>query len=239
MAEATPSAGASQWEVKSRKVTAAEAATFGKDITLTLANTDGVSGTSAPCSLFGYCRTVFVDSVRITLQGKPPLPVPAARHGHAAADAGSYMAIFGGRTGGDGQPAFCYQTTGATASPKLTWGECRQRALAAGAPHFMFEHQSVPTWEKGLCTVLTARALKNYAGVRRPIAECGAARDAAGHAMGGKYRGAVYNLTMHKNATYLSDVWLWRYPQLPHEDGVEMLSRDGRPREGIGVSPPW
>ena len=39
--------------------------------------------------------------------------------------------------------------------------------------------------------------------------------------MGGKYRGAVYNLTMHKNATYLSDVWLWRYPQLPHEDGVE------------------
>ena len=149
------------------------------------------------------------------------------------------MAIFGGRTGGDGQPAFCYQTTGATASPKLTWGECRQRALAAGAPHFMFEHQTVPTWEKGLCTVLTARALKNYAGVRRPIAECGAARDAAGHAMGGKYRGAVYNLTMHKNATYLSDVWLWRYPQLPHEDGVEMLSRDGRPREGIGASPPW
>ena len=66
-----------------------------------------------------------------------------------------------------------------------------------------------------------------------------AARDAAGHAMGGKYRGAVYNLTMHKNATYLSDVWLWRYPQLPHEDGVEMLSRDGRPREGIGASPPW
>ncbi len=237
--EATPSAGASQWEVKSRKVTAAEAATFGKEITLTLANTDSVSGTSAPCSLFGYCRTVFVDSVRITLQGKPPLPVPAARHGHAAADAGSYMAIFGGRTGGDGQPAFCYQTTGATANPKLTWGECRQRALAAGAPHFMFEHQTVPTWEKGLCTVLTARALKNYAGVRRPIAECGAARDAAGHAMGGKYRGAVYNLTMHKNATYLSDVWLWRYPQLPHEDGVEMLSRDGRPREGIGVSPPW
>ena len=49
--EATPSAGASQWEVKSRKVTAAEAAAFGKDITLTLANTDGVSGTSAPCSL--------------------------------------------------------------------------------------------------------------------------------------------------------------------------------------------
>ena len=44
--------------------------------------------------------------------------------------------------------------------------------------------------------------------------------------MGGKYRGAVYNLTMHKNATYLSDVWLCR-PQLPHEDGVEMLSRDG------------
>ena len=51
---------------------------------IALANTDGVSGTSAPCSLFGYCRTVFVDSVRITLQGKPPLPVPAARHGHAA-----------------------------------------------------------------------------------------------------------------------------------------------------------
>ena len=63
---------------------------------------------------------------------------------------------------------------------------------------------------------------------RRPMAECEGEADEMGRPLGSAHRGAVYNTArLPHNASFLSDVWLFRLPQTPRQPPVR---RDGLPR---------
>ena len=68
------------------------------------------------------------------------------------------------------------------------------------------------------------------------MSECEDAVDAMGRPLGAEQRAAIYSTArLAVNQTYLNDLWLFRYPQLPWQPRVR---KDGLPRFDEGTSLP-
>ena len=132
-----------------------------------------------------------------------------------------------------------------------TWAECNALAILSRTAYFTLEgpHESRDV-VRARCCMLPAEDL-----ARLPVSghlrrtDCNDADgkdvklahiermklDHMGHSMGSLSVAAVYAAAQEENRTYLNDVWLWRYPQLPWQP---VVNRDGTPRRDAGSSPP-
>lgn len=174
-------------------------------------------------------------------EGSGPLPVPAPRYDHAAADAGAYMVVMGGQSSRD-MPVSCQIGLVCSDPTRKTYSECYSRALVVGAPYFaLSDPNNAPSFRderRALCCLLTASESGELpVGGRVPRDECIEEVDDQNRPLGTATRSAVYS-SAHVNQSYMNDVWLWRYPQLPWQP---IATRDGTPRafEEVGDSLPW
>lgn len=186
-----------------------------------------------------------INAERLEL-GRAMLDQPSPRMNHAATSVGSYMAVFGGRTS-KGAPIGCYvNTPGGQGMPIVsdhrkrfkTWADCFSLAVATGASYFLLEDPlRAPTEGTAQCGILTADEMVSVPrSARRPMSQCEDAVDTMGRPLGAQQRAAIYSTArLAVNQTYLNDLWLFRYPQLPWQPRVR---KDGLPRFDEGTSLP-
>jgi len=119
-----------------------------------------------------------------------------------------------------------------------TWADCFALAVATGASHFLLEDPlRAPTEGTAQCGILMADEMASVPrSARRPMSECEDAVDTMGRPLGAEQRAAIYSTArLAVNQTYLNDLWLFRYPQLPWQPRVR---KDGLPRFDEGTSLP-